>query len=764
MRSSRPLFALMLVMIMLFNAHSAFACGPFTLEALFSFRVHPEFPLAKFAAGEIGILQPTLARSYLVVAYRTLGGEGFSAEEQKQLTALWEERMNYGSSESEDSWSEAWIAARKAVPGVNELGGVPIYRYRDAPNEYETYINCQKDAFDTAAETLRERINKFGASSPVIKEWVEAQDEVFANCSKGEHAPAQLPATADPLLRRDRAYQTAAANFYAEKFEDAQKQFDAISKDSASPWRQIAAYLSGRVLLRKASLGPAEKKNEALAQAEDVFKKVLSDGTLTKVHPASKRLLKLTRLRLHPDLTVRELAMALTKRGDDSLKQDLIDYTVLLDGFIGDADSDPKKGVPAELLKDDLTDWIITIEAGDATSLNHAVDRWHATSSPRWLIAALGKVSANNTQTAGLLASAEKINPESPAFASAVFHEIRLAIEAGKVDQARARLDEVLSRHKSKLTASSLNFFLSQRMNLATNLNEALKYAQRVPADFSWDEDGREMPADLGEDSEFKDLKGQPLFDVDGAALLNEMLPLSVLQQATAAGLPAHLRLDIAQATWLRAVLLDDSRTAKEVAPTLKTLSPAAAPLLTEYLSAQPDDARKFSGIFAWLKLPGLQPEVHSGVGRRSALEVQDQYRDNWWCAGTIDLPEADNTNAADTASVPQASATPLAVKENIPSPSFLSAAETTAARSQHARLVALGPAPNYLCQQVIGWVERHPNDPRGPEALHLAVKTTRYGCTNKETRKWSKAAYDLLHKKFPGNPWTKKTPYWFKD
>ncbi len=763
MNVSRPLFAFLLVTALLFNAHAAFACGPFSIEAVFSFKVHPEFPLAKFAAGEIGILQPTLARSYLVVAYRMLGGEGFSTEEQKQLTALWAERMNYGASDSEDSWSKAWTTARKAVPGINPLAEVAIYRNREAPNEYETYVNCQRDAFDTAAETLRDRINKFGAASTAIKDWVEAQDEVFANCSEGDRVPAQLAANADPLLRRDRAYQTAAANFYAGKFAEAQKQFDAIAKDSASPWRQTAAYLAGRVLLRKASLGAAESKSETLTQAEEVFKKVLSDGTLTKVHPASRRLLKLVHLRLHPDLTVRELATSLMKRGNDNLKQDLIDYTILLDGFIGDADSEPRKDFPAALRHDDLTDWIVTIEAGDEASLNHALDRWHATSSPRWLLAALGKVSPNNPQTAALLASADKVDPQSSAFSTAAFHQIRLAIEAGKVDQARARLDEVLSRHKSQLTASSLNFFLGQRMNLATNLNEALKFAQRVPADFSWDEDGREMPADVGDDSEFKSLKGQPLFDLDGATLLNERLPLSVLQQATTAGLPAHLRLDSAQATWLRAVVLDDSRTAKEVAPTLKALSPAAAPLVDEYLAAQAEDARKFSGIFAWLKLPGLQPEVHAGIGRRSPLEVQDQYRDNWWCAGTIVAPEsADKDAVAETTAQP--SATPLAVRENIPSPSFLSEAEKAAAHSQHARLAALGPAPNYLCRQVIGWVERHPTDPRGPEALHLAVKTTRYGCTDKETRKWSKAAYDVLHKRFPGNPWTKKTPYWFKD
>jgi hypothetical protein len=94
----------------------------------------------------------------------------------------------------------------------------------------------------------------------------------------------------------------------------------------------------------------------------------------------------------------------------------------------------------------------------------------------------------------------------------------------------------------------------------------------------------------------------------------------------------------------------------------------------------------------------------------------------------------------------------------------FLSAAQKTAAREEQARLIALGAAPSYLCRQVIAWSERRPADPRLPEALHLAVKSTRYGCTGKDNGKMSKAAFDVLHKLYPNSPWAKKTPYWFKD
>jgi hypothetical protein len=98
------------------------------------------------------------------------------------------------------------------------------------------------------------------------------------------------------------------------------------------------------------------------------------------------------------------------------------------------------------------------------------------------------------------------------------------------------------------------------------------------------------------------------------------------------------------------------------------------------------------------------------------------------------------------------------------PQPTFLTAAQKAAANREYATLASFGAAPNYLCREVIAWATTHPSDPRVPEALHLAVKTTRYGCTDKQTGKWSKSAYDLLHRRYPGNTWTKQTPYWFKD
>jgi hypothetical protein len=244
------------------------------------------------------------------------------------------------------------------------------------------------------------------------------------------------------------------------------------------------------------------------------------------------------------------------------------------------------------------------------------------------------------------------------------------------------------------------------------------------------------------------------LFDDNAAKVLNEKIPLSLLKQAAVSRtLPDHLRRDVAQAAWLRSVILRDEVTAAELAPTLKALVPEMASQLDKFLAAPDWQARQFAGIYAWLKFPGLEPVVDVGIGRQIPLGEQDSYRDNWWCsaaytASAVDSEESAKKRAAD----------------EVLAPAFLTKTQQANAGKEYALLSSLGAAPNYISQQVVAWATRNPNDPRVPEALHLAVNTTRHGCTDKQTGKWSKAAYDFLHRRYPNNAWTKQTPYWFKD
>ena len=129
-----------------------------------------------------------------------------------------------------------------------------------------------------------------------------------------------------------------------------------------------------------------------------------------------------------------------------------------------------------------------------------------------------------------------------------------------------------------------------------------------------------------------------------------------------------------------------------------------------------------------------------------------DSYRDNWWCA-------AAPTSLSELPSEGEGKKDPAASASRIPE--FLRASQTVAA-AEAAKLRALGTGPNYLAQTAINWATKNPTDARAPEALHLAVRSTRYGCTDKETGRWSKAAFDLLHRRYPNSSWAKETKYWF--
>jgi hypothetical protein len=92
-----------------------------------------------------------------------------------------------------------------------------------------------------------------------------------------------------------------------------------------------------------------------------------------------------------------------------------------------------------------------------------------------------------------------------------------------------------------------------------------------------------------------------------------------------------------------------------------------------------------------------------------------------------------------------------------------LTASERSEAEQECQRLTDLGPASDYLPSEVIAWAKTHPDDARVPEALALAVRSTRYGWNDEKTGPLSKAAFDLLHRRYPNSTWAQQTKYWFK-
>lgn len=763
---SPKIFILLAIIVLLTGGlRLTYACGPFTRYAIFSFSKHPDFPLNKYAQGELGIIEDGYARSYLFVAYRLMKGTGFNQQEQQALTRLWSERLDFSiQNEARDNSIDEWLAARKKVMGA--AGAEPrIEVWREtAPKEYSYFYNCPSDAFRNATKTLEARITKFGAGSPEVKAWTEAQDAVFANCNEGQTIPAEAQANSSPIIQSDRAYQIAAAHFYSMNFDEARARFEKIAADNSSEWREQAGYLVARSLIRKASLGPEESRKESLTLAETQLKKVLAETTQAALRDSARNLLSLVRMRLHPAERVKELAQSLMqKEANNQLYQDLWDYTILLDKYLGDSDQPVDENLKKALdtaEKDDMTDWILTFESEDKDSLGHALAKWEKSASLPWLITSLSKIEAGHTKAASLISAAERVEPSSPAYATAQYHMIRLLVEKNERGAARAKLDALLSGQNA-LPASATNHFRHQRMMLANDLEDFLKYAQRQPSAFSWDDDGRENAIDIKEDEELRALAGRNMFDNDAAHILNERFPLSMLREAAMSRtLPDYLRRQVALAAWTRAAILDDVENSKALAPIVSALAPELKSNMDGYLAATTPAQRKSEALYTILKFPGLQTLVTSNVGRLTPLGERDIYRDNWWCAVVSDERKARTDESGEsTEGAKQAPA--ITERAEL---SFISDAQKAEAARERARLIQLGTAPNYLARETIEWATRTPNDPRVPEALHIAITATRYGCTDKETGKWSKAAFELLHKRYPKSVWAKKTPYWFNN
>jgi hypothetical protein len=312
---------------------NALPCGPGYTSPLFDTTSAPENPWTEYAAGRLGIVKPTFHRSVLIASYRHIAGNGLNAAEQQALVDVWTAEIENKdfADDTVDVAVQAWVAKRKEVFEKEEKPP-EIYAER-AYGGYDFFPNCTKNAFETATVTLGERIAKHGPSDASVVDWTKAQDQVFQNCSSGKRSPDDAPPGAPDWLQKDRAYQRAAAEFYSLDYESAKKHFAEIAQDSESPWAETADYLLARTLIRQASLSKdATKAAQFYDDAERHLQKFTSRSG--KFSASAERMLGLIAYRRRPKERVSELAKKIAIfGGNDNFRQDVIDYTWLMDKF-----------------------------------------------------------------------------------------------------------------------------------------------------------------------------------------------------------------------------------------------------------------------------------------------------------------------------------------------------------------------------------------------------------------------------------------------
>ena len=283
-------------------------------------------------------------------------------------------------------------------------------------------------------------------------------------------------------------------------------------------------------------------------------------------------------------------------------------------------------------------------------------------------------------------------------------------------------------------------------MAVARNFSEFLIYAPRstlkTESQGSYDLRGQcnERARAVNKEADCPELK-QPQFNEDAVTVLNRNTPLNLLIEAAASpSLPANLRQNIAVAAWTRTILLQDSASAAKLSPSL----PKEIRDITGSSIA-------FPASLAILRNPGIRPYLETGIPRVASYSYFDELRNNWWCK-----PWGQSQYSGEAKPTPA------------PNVSFLPADALSRADSEFQQLQQLPDSVVVIGQRVMDYAKAHPDDSNIPEALALVVRAGHYACQpysgsdKSEYTPVSKAAFELLHRRYPKSPWALKTRYYY--
>jgi hypothetical protein len=754
-RRPRALAAAIISAGALLAAWYAVACAVDYPEPIFSFRKHPDLPLTRFVGGRLGVLQPTFARSHLVIAWRWMDGIGMSPREREQAMSYYGDRQKGslydGWVKGVEDWTEQWHRMRASIrnPVAPKVSSVTDGQFAYDPDSHQFVLNCAEDAYRTAIHTLDSRRSRFGVGSVAFQSWLAAQDVVFSNCDGQQLSLPFDPTSELPLvIRQDRQYQVAAALFYAAHYPEALTRFRAIAADHSSPWSDISNYLVARTQYRM-------EKNEELKQEAT---RILADTSLAAIHGMTWNLVERAGLHKRDQTYFTQLASLLSARGqDDGFREELWNYTNLYDGIIGGADPNEEYwsgrniAPPAEerFRSVPMTDWIYSFQARDAAAHARSIAMWKRTRSLPWLLAALTHATGKEQEAIALIDAAARVPLQSPGYLTASWHRIRLNAERGRKEESREELDAILSSPELNDLPSAVNLFRSLRMVSAADFPDFLHFTLRNPVLVVFDTNLGEVPDGRAAGYLRTAWNPRPSLDRDAVTLLNFSTPFDLIEQAVfSGGYPAELREEFAMTAFTRGLMLDRDLT--RIADELESAKPELRPLIAQWRSAATREEKHFAAAFLLLRRPEARPYLEPGISRHSKPGSLDSYRDNWWCPVDIVQPlqrEADERRLV----------------RALPSPTFLDKdSDKTAA--EIARLEKQGNAAEFLGGIVLSWAKEHPEDIRLPEALHRVVVATHVGCADTGTPEVSKAAFQALQRNYPQSEWAKRTPFWYRE
>ncbi len=443
--------------------------------------------------------------------------------------------------------------------------------------------------------------------------------------------------------------------------------------------------------------------------------------------------LNFIRIRTEPEQRAKEIGIALAGPAPDAnFANDIRDLNWLLLKQVKTSNPPP------------LLSWIAAWRGGATAASDFAT--WQQSRALPWLVMAIAKANASDPFASELIDEAGEIAPDTPAYDTVFFHRVRLLTALKRTDEARALLDAAIPPLQRQKPSSNLNALLGERMAVARNFSEFLIYAPRstlkTESQGSYDLRGQcnERARAVNKEADCPELK-QPQFNEDAVTVLNRNTPLDLLIEAAASPtLPANLRQNIAVAAWTRTILLQDSASAAKLSPSL----PKEIRDITGSSIA-------FPASLAILRNPGIRPYLETGIPRVASYSYFDELRNNWWCK-----PWGQSQYSGEAKPTPA------------PNVSFLPADALSRADSEFQQLQQLPDSVVVIGQRVMDYAKAHPDDSNIPEALALVVRAGHYACQpysgsdKSEYTPVSKAAFELLHRRYPKSPWALKTRYYY--
>jgi hypothetical protein len=799
-------------------------CSPGDPQAVFIRLAGPDAPYKTYAAGRLGVILPSYRSRHLVIAYDYLNGRPLTPAEQTQAGAAehtigWE---NYepdltAKPQPVPPGMQRWIAARTAIlPGEYKAPDTS----RQIPGDnYEYAPNCLDDAFLKAGTTLSTRAKAYGKTSAEVLDWLHAQDVVFSNCAEQGTLPQPASPAASLWLKQDRAYQLAAANFYATNYDAALTGFRAIGADHASPWATIAPYLVARTLLRQTTFrsvpyGDDQKMaadklrmNAGFVVALQQIDAILHDPTLKSIYPATQDLRDLVASRLEPEIQAQVLAKRLTSPAHGlDFRHNLVDLTYIFTNQPENAKISAPKSDPSGLLAflqimttpiappavsryEDAPPETPAQTAARLTNRRNAAQaaysQWQTTKKPAWLVAALTLAQPGDPFASSLIDAARTTAPDSPAYTAATYNRLRLEPAVLTVHSQVATLLPAVEKTESR---SSINLFTGLLTRTAPTLTEYLQTVPVLPASSNFDgayAKSSEIPT--------PELCGPklapaltPLFDENTATILNQRLPLRLLREAVLSEtLPPNLRFQLANATLTRAVLLDDQATATAISPILETCQAVLKPWLDRYNAAKTPDERHLQGLFLLMRFPSAEPLVRAGNERSTGFATYSNLRDNWWAGNEQYFATPQPSSAASAAPsnppnyavdpgpqlrnvVPESPgfkpalfSIPIVPAKTVPSPPFITASDATEAAREIFVLQHLPGAGDYFANNALAWVKLHPNDSNNAELLGFATRVLRNSPRSANATELNHQLFNTIHQKYPNSTWAKRYTTW---